>query len=263
MSGLFLCAFPIFAALMKKGLLKIYSIYGLLVFALAFLVLLPFFLLAIFVKPFEKMAALLNHIWARLFFFFLFLNRTKIRYEEKLDRQQTYIFCTNHNSYLDIPTVGLIPHNFKFIGKASLKKVPLWGYMYSRLHILVDRKSMRSRHSSWIQVTEAVKQGFSIVFFPEGGIASKNPPQMAAFKDGSFRIAVEEQIPIVPVTIHQNHLLLPDRMPLTMHPGLISAQVHSPIWPSGSGDEAIKTLKEKVRTTIESELEKTYSNESR
>lgn len=261
MTALFLCALPIFETLMKKGLLKIYSIYGLAVFALAFLLLLPFFLLAIFVKPFEKMAAPLNHIWARLFFFFLFLNRTKIRYEEKLDKKQTYIFCTNHNSYLDIPTVGLIQHNFKFIGKASLRKVPLWGFMYSKLHILVDRKSMRSKHSSWVQVTEAIKQGFSIVFFPEGGIQSKAPPKMAAFKEGSFRIAVDEQIPIVPITIHRNHLLLPDQMPLTMHPGLISAQVHSPIWPTGTDDEAISALKLKVRTTIENELQKTYPDE--
>jgi len=247
---------------MKKGLLKIYSAYGLLVFALTFLILLPFFLLAIFVKPFEKMAAPLNHIWARTFFFFLFLNRTKLRFEAPLNKKQTYIFCTNHNSYLDIPTVGLIQHNFKFIGKASLRKVPLWGYMYSKLHILVDRKSMRSRHTSWIQVTDAIHKGFSIIFFPEGGIVSKNPPQMASFKDGSFRIAVEEQIPIVPVSIYHNHLLLPDRMPLIMHPGTASLLVHKPIWPSGIDDKAIKSLKHEVRTTIEKELEKFYPNES-
>ncbi|OEJ99658.1 lysophospholipid acyltransferase family protein [Roseivirga misakiensis] len=246
---------------MKKSLLKIYSAYGLLVFGLTFLILLPFFLLAIFVKPLESLAAPLNHIWARIFFFFLFLNRTKVRFEEKLDSKQTYIFCTNHNSYLDIPTVGLIWHNFKFIGKASLRKVPLWGYMYSRLHILVDRKSMRSRHTSWIAVTQAIQEGFSIIFFPEGGIVSKNPPQMASFKEGSFRIAVEEQIPIVPATIHRNHILLPDRMPLTMHPGIVSMKVHKPIWPSGTGDEAIKALKGQVRDTIEKELEQFYSNE--
>ena len=248
---------------MKKALLTLYSVYGLLVFLLTFLVLLPFFLLAIFIKPLEGLAAPLNFIWARVFFFFLFLNRTKLHFEEKVSGKQRYIFCANHTSFLDIPTVGLIWHNFKFIGKASLKKVPLWGFMYSRLHILVDRGSLRSRHNSWLKVKEAIQQGFSIVFFPEGGILSKNPPHLVNFKEGSFRIAVEEQIPIVPITIPYNHLLLPDKMPLTMHPGKVEMYVHKAIWPNGTDDKAVAELKQKVRAVIENKLEEIGAYEGR
>lgn len=207
------------------------------------------------------MASALNYIWARLFFFFLFLNRSKITFDQKLDRKQRYIFCANHTSYLDIPTIGLIGHNFKFIGKASLKKVPVWGYMYDKLHILVDRKSMRSKHNTWLSAREAIARGFSIVFFPEGGILSTEPPKMVAFKEGSFRIAVEEQIPIVPVTIPYNHILLPDGMPLTMHSGMVRVHVHEPIWPEGKNDEAVKLLKQKVRSTIETQMNKFYGDE--
>lgn len=239
---------------MKKVLLKVYSIYCLLVFVLTFIVLLPFFLLAIFIKPLEGIAPFLNHVWAKVFFFFLFLNGTHKTFEMQLDRKQNYIFCTNHTSFLDIPTMGLINHKFKFIGKASLRKVPIWGFMYSRLHILVDRSSLKSRHNSWLKVQEEIKKGFSIVFFPEGGILSKNPPQMAPFKEGSFRIAVDEQIPIVPVTILNNHLLLPDRVPLTMHPGKMEMIVHEPIWPTGQDDEAVNALKQAVRQKIEETL---------
>lgn len=239
---------------MKRALLKVYSAYGLVIFALTFLVLLPFFLLAIFIRPLEGMAPFLNHVWARVFFFFLFLNRTKVIYEEKPKRGEKYIFCANHTSFLDIPTMGLINRKFKFIGKASLRKVPLWGFMYSRLHILVDRASMRSRHSSWMKAQEEIRKGFSIVFFPEGGIITKKPPQMTTFKEGSFRIAVEEQIPIIPVTIPYNYLLLPDKMPLTMHPGKIEMVVHKPIWPAGTGDEAVAELKKAVRQKIEETL---------
>ena len=195
---------------MKQFLLQIYSVYGLVVFGLTFLVLLPFFLLAIFVRPLEKFASPLNYIWAKVFFFFLFLNRSKVVWEEQLDKKQRYVFCANHFSFLDIPSMGLMGHNFKFIGKASLKKVPLWGYMYSKLHILVDRASLKSRHNSWLAAQQAIQKGFSIVFFPEGGILTKEPPKMVAFKDGAFRISVNEQIPIVPVTIPYNHILLPD-----------------------------------------------------
>ncbi|KYG82085.1 1-acyl-sn-glycerol-3-phosphate acyltransferase [Roseivirga ehrenbergii] len=241
-----------------KTLLKIYSAYGLVIFALVFIVLLPFFLLAIFVKPLEKTAGFLNHIWARLLFFFLFLNRSKIVYEEKLSRKQRYIFCANHFSFLDIPTMGLINHNFKFIGKSSLRKIPLWGYMYSKLHILVDRNSLRDRHASWLKCKEAVENGYSITFFPEGGILSKSPPELARFKEGSFKIAVEEQIPVVPVTIHNNHLLLPDKKPLMMHTGLISLKVHKPIWPTGTDDFAVHDLMAKVRLVIDEELKLTH-----
>lgn len=239
---------------MKKLLLILYSTYGLVIFALVFLVLLPFFLLAIFIPPLEKMAATLNHIWARTFFFLLFLNRTQVTYETPLDKNQRYVFCANHFSFLDIPSMGLIPHNFKFIGKMSLKKVPLWGYMYSKLHILVDRKSLKSRHNSWLEVQAAIQRGFSMVFFPEGGILAKTPPQMVAFKEGAFRIAVNEQIPIVPVTIPYNHILLPDEKLLIMHPGKVLIKVHQPIMPTGHDDSAVKNLKLEVRKKMEEEL---------
>jgi len=242
---------------MKRALLKIYSVYGLIVFALIFLVLLPFFLLVIFVKPLEKQAYHLNYLWSSFFFFFLFLNRTKVIYEFKPARNQCYIYCANHTSYLDIPTIGLIHRRLKFIGKASLRKVPVWGFMYSKLHILVDRSSLKSRHKSWVKAQEEIQRGFSVAFFPEGGILSKNPPQMASFKEGSFRIAVEEQIPIIPVTIPYNYLLLPDKMPLIMHPGKIEMVVHEPIWPVGTDDEAVNQLKTAVRQKIEDTL-KTY-----
>lgn len=239
---------------MKRALLKVYSAYGLIVFALFFLVLLPFFLSVIFIRPFEKYAYHLNYLWSRFFFFFLFLNRTRVTYEYKPKRGQRYIFCANHNSFLDIPTLGLIHHKFKFIGKASLRKVPVWGFMYSRLHILVDRASLKSRHKSWLKAQEEIRKGFSVAFFPEGGILTKNPPQMAAFKEGSFRIAVEEQIPIIPVTIPYNYLLLPDKMPLVMHPGRIEMIVHEPIHPQGTDDAAVLALKQAVRQKIEDTL---------
>lgn len=241
-------------------LLKIYSAYGLLIFALLFLILLPFFLLAMFVKPLEKMASTLNWIWARGFFFMMFFNRTQISYEQPLDRKQSYIFCANHFSYLDIPTMGLIRHNFKFIGKSSLRKVPVWGYMYSKLHILVNRESLKDRYASWAQAREALKAGFSIVFFAEGGILSQNPPEMARFKEGSFKLAIEEQIPIVPVTIHRNHIILPDEKPLVIRTGKVSLKVHSPIWPAGNDEVAVKALKNEVRGILEAELDKTNSH---
>jgi len=121
---------------------------------------------------------------------------------------------------------------------------------------------MRSKHSTWLNAQEAIANGFSLVFFPEGGILSKEPPKMVAFKEGSFRIAVEQQIPIVPVTIPFNHLLLPDKIPLMMHTGTACVHVHEPIWPEGNDEQAVKSLKQKVRATIEAQMDKFTSHES-
>ena len=93
-------------------------------------------------------------------------------------------------------------------------------------------------------------------FSPEGGILTKNPPQMVTFKEGAFRISVNEQIPIVPVTIPYNHILLPDEKSLLMHSGVIYMKVHKPIWPGGTDDEAVKKIKQQCRAVIEEELKK-------
>ncbi len=86
---------------------------------------------------------------------------------------------------------------------------------------------------------------------------------MVNFKEGSFRIAVEEQIPIVPITIPYNHILLPDKMPLTMHPGRVEIHVHKAIWPTGTDDKAVAELKQKVRAVIENKLEEIGAYEGR
>ena len=114
--------------------------------------------------------------------------------------------------------------------------------MYSKLHVLVDRSNFKDRYASWQRARQELHKGFSMAFFPEGGIYTKNPPEMVRFKDGCFRLAVDEQIPIVPVTIHRNHILLPDGKPLLMHAGRVSLKVHHPISPEGTDDEAAKKL---------------------
>lgn len=240
-----------------RTLILLYSAYGLFIFGLIFAFLLPFFLVAIFIPRFEHWTGTLNWLWAKGLFFFLFLNRSRIEYEEPLDPKQRYILGANHFSYLDIPTMGLIHHNFKFIGKHSLKNVPIFGYMYSKLHVLVDRANFKDRYASFQRARLELHRGFSMAFFPEGGIYTKNPPQMVRFKEGCFRLAVDEQIPVVPVTIHRNHILLPDGKPLMMHRGLVSLKVHKPINPEGTDDEAVKKLKETVWQVIDEEIKRT------
>jgi 1-acyl-sn-glycerol-3-phosphate acyltransferase len=87
-------------------------------------------------------------------------------------------------------------------------------------------------------------------------MATKNPPQMVPFKDGAFRTAIEKQIPIVPVTIPYNWIILPDQKEMILHAGKVKVVFHEPIETTGMTLESISLLKRQVFSVIQSELSK-------
>ncbi|HTF80466.1 MAG TPA: lysophospholipid acyltransferase family protein [Cytophagales bacterium] len=167
---------------------------------------------------------------------------------------KTYIYVANHSSYLDIPLMYLLTRgNVAFLGKSSLGKVPLFGYLYKRLHILIDRKKRDSKIEAVDQCRERLEMGHSIIIFAEGTIPTTTPV-LSDFKDGAFRLAIEKQIPIIPVTIPYNWLILPDdkSFTVTWHP--CKATVHEAISTIGMDESHTIELRNKVRNIIESEL---------
>ena len=228
--------------------------YGLIVFTTLFLVLLPaLFIPIIFPKQF-RLVGIINRWWARAMFACIFIPfRTEHR--EKLDPKQRYIFCPNHFSYLDIPSVGLGSHNTIFVGKSEMGKVPLFGYMYRKLHITVDRSKLKSRYASLEKSMKAIDEGKSLVIYPEGGIVTEKEPVLSKFKDGAFRVAIEKQIPIVPVTIPYNWIILPpDEFLLRWHP--LKVIFHEPIETSRLTIKDVDALRDKVYGIINDELKK-------
>jgi 1-acyl-sn-glycerol-3-phosphate acyltransferase len=140
--------------------------------------------------------------------------------------------------------------------------VPLFTYMYRKLHITLDRKKLKSRYSSMVQTLQAIEEGKSLVIFPEGGIVTKHDPVMGHFKNGAFRASIEKQIPIVPVTIPFNWIILPaDQFLLTWRP--IRVIFHEPIDPAGYTTKDVEAYKLKVRSVIEVELTKELNYENR
>jgi 1-acyl-sn-glycerol-3-phosphate acyltransferase len=200
------------------------------------------------------MVGWLNRWWARFLFAGVFLP-FKVEYRQKLDKNKQYIFCPNHFSYLDIPTLGLNHHNTIFVGKSEMEKIPLFGYMYRKLHITVNRASLKSKANTLKRSLEAIHEGKSLVIFPEGGIVTEKDPVMARFKDGAFRVALEKQIPIVPVTIPYNWIILPpDQFLLRWHP--IKVIFHEPIKTEGLTSTDLESLKKGVFDIIDGELRK-------
>jgi 1-acyl-sn-glycerol-3-phosphate acyltransferase len=237
-----------------KILRGIYTGYGLAVFSILLFLLFPFLLIPIFFQRQHKLVGIINRWWARLLYFFIGLPFS-VKYHVKLDKKKQYIFCPNHFSYLDIPTLGLNHHNTIFVGKSEMENIPLFGYMYRKLHITVDRSKLKSRYSTMVKTGKALAEGKSLVIFPEGGIISEHEPVMGPFKDGAFRASIEKQIPIVPVTIPYNWIILPaNEFLMNWRP--LKIIFHEPIDPSGYHREDIKAYKDKVRGVIEEELKR-------
>jgi 1-acyl-sn-glycerol-3-phosphate acyltransferase len=240
-----------------KILKGLYTFYGLIVFSILFFLLFPWLMIPILFKKQYRLTGILNRWWARGLFFFIGLPWS-VKYHVRLRRDRQYIFCPNHFSYIDIAAMGLNRIDAIFVGKNDMENIPLFGFMYRRLHITVDRASLKSRYSTMLKTLEALDEGKSLVVFPEGGIITEKDPVMAKFKDGAFRASIEKQIPIVPVTIPYNWIILPpDRFLLNWKP--MKIVFHEPVDPSPYTLDTVDALKERVRKIIEAELQKHLS----
>ncbi|MGK7396506.1 MAG: lysophospholipid acyltransferase family protein [Candidatus Cyclobacteriaceae bacterium M3_2C_046] len=186
----------------------------------------------------------------------------KKEFKGNIKKDQNYIFCSNHFSYLDIPTMGLSPWYFKFTGKKSITRVPIFGYMFKNLHITVDRENQKGRYEAFYQYGKNLDQGVNLSIFPEGGIRSSQPPRMARFKHGPFKVAIEKQVPVVPVTLPFNWIILPDdgKFLLTWHVNKII--YHEPIETKGLSEKDTDALKDQVYKVIDQELRKQNNHEN-
>ncbi|AHM60498.1 phospholipid/glycerol acyltransferase [Flammeovirgaceae bacterium 311] len=248
--------------MIRKVLHRIYSTYSLFMFGLGFLLMLPFFMLMIWIRPLQRYLYIVHHIWAAFFLGFSFVP-WNILYHYRPKRRRQYVVCSNHFSILDIVTMGFLPINALFVGKSSLGKLPLFGYMFRKLHITVDRSSLKDRYRALQKSMLAVDRGMSLIMFPEGGVQSDCPPRMARFKEGPFRVAIEKQIPVLPVTFPYNWLILPDDKTYLLYPQTVRMVVHQPIETKGMSIADLPALQQQVYQIIDQELKKYNRDEDR
>jgi len=233
----------------------LYTVYAFILFVIVFLLLFPFFLIAIALPKFFKLPGIINRIWAWIYFPVIGLP-WRVEYRKKLDPSKRYIFCPNHFSYLDIAIMGLNKHDTIFVGKSQMEKIPLFGFMYRKLHITVDRDKLSSKYSTFTRSLAALDAGKSLVIFPEGGIVTHRPPVMGRFKDGPFRAAIEKQVELVPVTIPFNWIILPDSRYLRLNWKPMKLIFHEPINPAGYTLKDMDSFKETVHHIIDTELKR-------
>lgn len=236
---------------------KIYAAWCVVSFLLPFFLFYPLFLLFTTRPAWYKYAHNLNRLWSGLQLRLYGLPVT-VKGREHLSPHTTYIFTPNHSSYIDIPMLlQTIPGFLNFVGKDGLAKVPLWGPIYNKLYITVNRRNPVSSARSYLRSKKTLSDGRSIVIFPEGTIAETAGLEMLPFKDGPFKLAIETQTPLVPVTMPFNHIFLPDvegKFIVRWHP--LKLIIHPPIVTVGLTLADLPLLKTKVFTIIQTELTK-------
>ena len=182
---------------------------------------------------------------------FFYLNGIPLRVEgrENLKEGGAYILTSNHASLLDIPAiVAVVPLPVRFIAKSSLIWFPIFGwFLYFAGHVLIDRDSAVSAVKSLKKASRLMKNGISVVVFPEGTRSSDG--DVKEFKRGAFLLALQSRAPIVPISISGTYEMLP-RTGWCLFSGTIDVKIGLPIPTEGLPIREIRHLEEKVRNII-------------
>jgi len=160
----------------------------------------PVVYVSIFILPFSKTYKLIR-IWAYLNFYLSGFSYT-LQSEIQLNTNQQYILISNHTSMIDILLMFILHpnHPIAFVGKKELVKIPIFGAVYKKLCVMVDRESIKSKAKVYALSIKKIREGRNLVIFPEGGVPDDTSLVLDKFKDGAFSIGIEANIPIVVYT---------------------------------------------------------------
>ena len=230
----------------------LYRIWFYILVLIPIIVLFPVLIISISREQWYPLFFRLARIWSKFILIGMGFGY-KIIKEETPEPKKSYMFVANHTSMTDIMLMLVASKNpFVFVGKAELAKIPLFGFFYKRTCILVDRSSAKSRQAVFLRAQRRLKQGLSICIFPEGGVPEEHI-LLDAFKDGAFRLAINHQIPVVPITFYDNKKRFSYKF-FSGGPGKMRAKIHKFLKTEGLTIEDTKPLNEKVRTLIWDEL---------
>lgn len=227
----------------------LYRIWFHVLVAVPILLFFPF--LVIFVsreKWYPQFFWMARNLWAKPILYGMFC-WPSITYEQQLVKGSSYMLVANHTSMLDIMLMLVVSRNpFVFVGKKELVNIPLFGFFYKRVCIMVDRDDAQSRTGVYRRAQKRLQQGSSICIFPEGGVPEEHI-LLDNFKDGAFKMAIAHEIPVVPITFYDNK----KRFSFTFFsggPGNCRAKVHRFVATDCLKSEDTSSLRNSVRDTI-------------
>ena len=166
-----------------------------------------------------------------------------------LDPRQHYVFCSNHFSLIDTPLMfGCMPREFRILARHDLWKIPFLGWHLNRAgHLPVHRENPRVAARNIQQAAEKIREGYSVLIFPEGGRTRED--RMRPFKPGAGYIAIRAGAPIVPMAIVGTRDILPPNS-LHLRPGRAELRVGKPLATDGLEQRDAKELMVQLRNAI-------------
>lgn len=173
--------------------------------------------------------------------------RVRVTGLEHLEPGRSYVFASNHQSIYDIPIVfAWIPVQLRIVAKASLGRIPFMGWHLHRAgHLLVDRRNPGPDIVR--KMARLVREGSSLIVFPEGTRSVDGA--VGRFKKGSFAVAVDAQLPVVPVSVAgSRHVMQKGR--LMVCPGDVLLTVHAPLPTSGLARDEVAPFADRVRSIV-------------
>jgi 1-acyl-sn-glycerol-3-phosphate acyltransferase len=249
----------IFVTIMKLvGLLAkfCFSIYVVIIFTTFLLVIFPIVVVASFFGDVRggNIIYMLCKIWASVLFFFCQF-RVKHIFEMHNDISHAGVFVFNHISLLDIPVImkALPQHHFRILGKAELAKIPVFGFLYRKAVVMVERSNAANRAKSVQLLKSFLNKNISVVISPEGTFNTTHQP-LKDFYDGAFKIAIETNTPIVPLLFLDTYDRMPYQSILLLNPGRCRIVHLPPIAVSNYTIENVAVLKQLVYQTMQAAL---------
>jgi 1-acyl-sn-glycerol-3-phosphate acyltransferase len=176
---------------------------------------------------------------------------------EHVDPRRPYVFMSNHQSVLDVGAIVLtLPTSWRFVAKRELTWIPFFGWAIALGgHVVIDRGRHARAVASLKRAAERVRNGVSVIIFPEG--TRSEDGELQPFKSGGFHLAIDAQVPILPVTVSGSLPLTP-KGSLRVESGRVRVRYGKPIETRGLGPEQREALKERVREAIAAGFDRAF-----
>ena len=177
--------------------------------------------------------------------------RVQVRHRDRLGRGRGQILVANHQSVFDIFVLGsALRRQFSFVGKKEVSGIPVVGAAWEKVgHIAIDRSDRQSAISSLAQADKQLRNGRTIIFFPEG---TRSPTgRLGRFKKGAFVLAIKQQVPVLPVAILGTRQIM-EKGSWKIRPGRVTVVVGEPVSTEGLTTRDRDRLSRECRTAVES-----------
>lgn len=239
----------------KRIVILLYRLWFYFLVVIPIFALLPLLLISVMRKSWYPMFYRLAQIWARVILYGSGLI-PQIERQAHTEKGTSYMYIANHTSIADIMLMlHCVEQPFVFVGKKELARFPLFGYLYRRTCILVDRKDIKSRRAVFDEAQQKLNMGYGICIFPEGGVPDDYSLLLDRFKDGAFRLAIEHQLDIVPLVFYDNKKRFSYKFDLAS-PGRMRVKVLPFISTKGFMAEDRRKLRDLCYTKFNDELQK-------